>query len=176
MHAAAVEGVIRPLLADAVEKLLLGQRIDAVVAQDVVPLAGDGGEGPADARQVGLLGRDRVGGIDQVAQLDDEGGPVGGELAARLGELAQRFAVVARARRRAIGIMQIGNQAERHGGRARPRPAGGGRGRRAAGCCRSGRHVGRGGNRMAWSSRWSSGGEGEAAARGGGAGRDRRTL
>ena len=60
----AVERVVRLLLVDPFEELFLRERIDAVIAEDVMAGLRDRRELFVHRLEVGPLGRHRVGGVD----------------------------------------------------------------------------------------------------------------
>lgn len=95
MEVVGVERVERPLPPDSTQELLLGQRVDAVVAQDVVPVPRERRELPVDAVEVAEFDLGGIGGVDEVAQLDEEVGPVPAEPLGGLGELRRGLPVVA---------------------------------------------------------------------------------
>jgi hypothetical protein len=94
MEAAHIERVVRLLLANLAEELLLGQRINAVVAQDVMLLAGKLSKFLVDACQERPLGLDRFRRVDEVAQADHEVRLVLAELFSGVSQLGQALPVI----------------------------------------------------------------------------------
>ncbi len=112
LKAAGVERVERFLLSDAVEKLPLHQRLDAVIAEHAMLRAGNRAKDLVHAAQVRKLRRRRIGGVDKVAQFHDEVGLVGLKSLGRFGQLGERVAIVACALGRLVGIVQVGDEAD----------------------------------------------------------------
>ena len=116
VDAAAVEGVERLFAADRAEEFGFGQGIDAVIPQDVMAVGGDLGEVAVDFGKVAEFGIDRVGGVDDIAQFDDEIGAEGSKLIAGFGEFAEGFAVMTATGGGLVGMMQVGHQADANRG------------------------------------------------------------
>lgn len=116
VDAATIEGIERLFAADRAQEFGFGQRIDAVVPQDVMAVGGDFGEVAVDFGKVAKFGLDRIGGVDDIAQFDDEIGVEGAKLIAGFGEFAEGFAVVTATGGWLVGVMHVGHQADANGG------------------------------------------------------------
>ena len=75
-------------------------------------VGGDFGEVAIDFREVAEFGIDRNGGVDDIAQFDDEIGAERAELIAGFGEFAEGFAVVTATGGGLVGVMHVGHQAD----------------------------------------------------------------
>ena len=110
MNAAAIEGVIAafgvdPGVLDAGEELRLGDTVHVVVAEDVVPRSGKGGELGFDLAQVAERLRLDAGLVLvlEVAELDEKVDPLGVHQLDALAHLGSRLAIEARAAFLAVG-------------------------------------------------------------------------
>ena len=94
MKIPGVERVIRLLLPHGFQEFLLLQRVDAVIAEHVMPLLADGREIPVNPLQVAEFGFYRVGRVDEVAEFDEKRRLVFGEFGGGFCQLVRGLAIV----------------------------------------------------------------------------------
>ena len=110
--AAGLEGVMPAGALRVGCKFFLCQGPDAVVAEDVVPRHGEPGETRLDRLEPFDLALDRVGLVDEVAELDDEVRFLDVQDSDRLVEFRQGLSVKAGLCCLLVGVVQVGHQAD----------------------------------------------------------------
>lgn len=111
VDAPAIEGIVGLLFLDSFKEFIFLEGVDAVIAKHIMSILAELGKFMVDGFKVSLFNLDLGGGVNEVAQFDNEGRLVFLELSASFFQLAECFSIVPTSGGGFVRVVEIGDHA-----------------------------------------------------------------